>query len=230
MKTKYDELLIQGLTKLIDLEFYNISDSKDINYKFSDNYVQSKEKLIKKLGTSYWRFINTVAKKVAIIIVTLIIAFSSLMTVDAFREKVVDFVYKIYDIFTEIKYDQINTKTYIDTNYTTANIPNSYSNKSTNFNKSSNAFLWMNQRNELITLIQSPSKNSQQFNTEHGILKEVIINDTPCLTCKTTTDYFCYWEYDGYRFELIYPTDLGEEFMSEVVGNLVKIDPAELEN
>ena len=49
MGNKYDELLIQGLTKLMDLEFSDISDDKDINYIFSDRYIKNKEKLIKKI-------------------------------------------------------------------------------------------------------------------------------------------------------------------------------------
>ena len=62
------------------------------------------------------------------------------------------------------------------------------------------------------------------FDSENGELKEEIINDTPCLVCETNSDYFCYWEFDGYRFELVYPKELGREFMSEVVGNLIEVE------
>ena len=68
MENKYDELLIQGLIKLMDLEFSHIPKDGDINYTFSEEYIRNKEKLIKKLGHSYWKFINTVAKKAAVII------------------------------------------------------------------------------------------------------------------------------------------------------------------
>ena len=56
-------------------------------------------------------------------------------------------------------------------------------------------------------------------------LNETTINDTPCLTCANDKNYFCYWEFDEYRFELIYPLELGEEFMCEIVGKLIEYKP-----
>ncbi len=231
MKNKYDNLLKQGLTKLKNLEFAYISDGKEINYSFSEEYIRNKEHLIKNLGRPYWKFVNTVAKKAAVIIVALIIAFSSLMTVDAFREKVVDFIYKIYVTFTEISSDHSNTQTDLNVFYSIDNPPKQFTKDYTNIQttKKSSTY-WVNSTGECITFTQSVLTKSISFNSEYGELSERIINDTPCLICKDPNLYYCYWEFDGYRFELIYPLDLGEEFMSEVVGNLVEIDPDELSN
>ena len=228
MTHKYDELLIEGLSKLKELEFSHIPEADKIDYTFSEEYVKSKEKLLNKMGTSYWKYVNTIAKKAAVIIITFIIAFSSLMTVDAFRKNVIDFVYKIYSTFTKVESN--NTSTTIDTFYTFSSIPDGFVTNDKNMNKLFSVLYLKDLLQKEIVLTQIVSSNSHQFNSEHGELSEIIINNTPCLTCKTNTDYFCYWEFDGYRFELIYPVDLGEEFMSEVVGNLVEIDPAELEN
>lgn len=228
MKNKYDDLMIQGLTTLKNIEFAYVDNIEEIDYNFSEKYIKSKEKLIKKLGHSYWKYVNTVAKKAAVIIVALIIAFSSLLTVDAFRERVVDFAYKIYNTFSEIiRYDsekEIN----LDRLYKPRNINATYNKETKLYSPGLWFVIWSNEDNITISFKQNDISIGTQFNTEHGTLNETIINDTPCLTCKTNTDYFCYWEFDGYRFELIYPLDLGEEFMSEVVGNLVEIDPDEL--
>ena len=230
MTNKYDELLIDGLSKLKELEFSNIPEADEIDYTFSDGYIKYKDKLLNKLGHSYWKFVNTVAKKAAVIIIALIISFSSLMTVDAFREKFVKFLYTVYTNFTQIESKNNDNEKYFTRNYSLNNIPNGYIKVFNESNKHSTVYYWKNINNQLIMLTQISILNSNQFNTEHGTLKETTINDTPCLTCKTNTDYFCYWEFDGYRFELIYPIALGEQFMSEVVGNLVEIDPTELEN
>ena len=228
MKNKYDNLMIQGLTTLKNIEFAYVDNIEEIDYNFSEKYIKSKEKLIKKLGRPYWKYVNTVAKKAAIIIVALIIAFSSLMTVDAIREKFVSFVYKIYNTFTQISYNDTLDSNSIETNYTFTNVPIAYEKHTTILTESANSYYWINKRNKLIVLTQVEESNLHQFNSEHGKLFERIINDTPCLICKDPNQYYCYWEFDGYRFELIYPLDLGEEFMSEVVGNLVEIDPDEL--
>lgn len=232
MTNKYDELLIEGLSKLKELEFSHIPEADKIDHTFSKEYVKSKEKLLNKLGTSYWKYVNTIAKKAAVIIITLIISFSSLMTVDAFREKVVDFVYTIYSTFTKVSSSNNTDKNMHITNFFTINtIPKGYTKRSFIQQSKRRIFTyWINNNDRYIMLMQTNLLDTNQFNSEHGELNEVIINDTPCLVCEHNTDYFCFWEFDDYRFELIYPVDLGEEFMSEVVGNLVEIDPAELEN
>lgn len=226
MKNKYDDLMIQGLTTLKNIEFAYVDNIEEIDYNFSEKYIKSKEKLIKNLGRSYWKYINTVAKKVAVIIVALIIAFSSLMTVDAIREKFVSFVYNIYDIFTEIIEDNSTQKVDLDKYFKPKNID--YHIETIQCLPKLLLIIWNNEHNQSISFKQSNISIVNQFNSEYGEPIESIIDDTPCLICKTNTDYFCYWEFDGYRFELIYPLDLGEEFMSEVVGNLVEIDPDEL--
>lgn len=228
MKNKYDDLLIQGLTKLKNLEFAYVSNAGEINYSFSEKYISNKERLIKNLGRPYWKYINTVAKKAAVIIVALIIAFSSLMTVDAFREMVVNFVYKIYATFTEIVEDTSTNKDSLLRQYVPKHIPESYTKEITSLYSGLVTNIYTNQNEQVIAFTQNHTSNFHQFNSEHGTLYETVVNDTPCLVCKDNDLYYCYWEFDGYRFELIYPLDLGEEFMSEVVGNLVEIDPDEL--
>lgn len=173
---------------------------------------------------------NTVAKKAAIIILTLIIAFSSLITVDSIRERIVDFVVNVYKTFTEIESNYDSEKHLIDTYYTLDALPKDFHVSLAEQSAIMCTFLWSNHKKQDISIIQSTLPFSHIFNSEEGDIIEVIINDTPCLVCKNDSDYFCYWEYDGYRFELIYPIDLGEEFMSEVVGKLVEFDPEDINN
>ena len=156
--------------------------------------------------------------------------FSSLMTVDAFREKVVSFLYKIYNTYIQIESKAINAANEITVYYSLKKVPANFNIPTTNFNEYISIQYWRNQINENIVLTQNLFREYHQFNSEHGELSEKIINDTPCLICKDNNLYYCYWEYDSYRFELVYPLDLGEEFMSEVVGNLVEIDPDEFKN
>lgn len=230
MTKEYQELLIRGLTRFKEWEFSTVPSENEIEHVFSDKYLKAKEKLLNKLGRSYWKYVNTVAKKVAIIIISLIIALTSLMTVDAIREKVIDFVFRIYSTFTEIESNNQNNNKYIKTYYTIQQIPKTHQKSFINANESIATTYWSSSQREDISLVQAPKSTSLIFNSENGNFSEHIINDTPCLTCKDNNLYYCYWEFDGYRFELVYPLDLGEEFMSEVVGKLVEIDPEDINN
>lgn len=210
MENKYDELLVQGLTKLIDLEFSHMPDGEDINYTFSERYIRNRERLIRNLGRSYWKFFNTVTKKAAVIIVALIIAFSSLMSVDAIREKVVNFVYKIYNTFTQISYNEITDSNSIKTNYTFTNIPVTFKPHTTMLTESANNCYWIDEMNRLILLTQAANTETTQFNSEHGELSEKIINDTPCLICKSACGLLTFVLY------LIYLCPDIEELIEEI--------------
>lgn len=227
MADKYDELLRQGLIKLKEIEFSDVPEEEKIEHDFSDKYLKSKEKLINKLSRSYWKYINTVAKKVAVVIISFIIAFSSLMTVEAFRKSVIDFVVTMFNSFSKVEHN-FEIKRQIDTYYSVYKAPSEYIKTISYFSESIYTQVWKDSNNNQISLIQVNSHLSNQFNSERGELSEYIINNTPCLICEDPIQYYCYWEFDGYRFELIYPIDLGEEFMSEVVGHLVEVDPEEL--
>lgn len=228
MNDKYtDELLIKGLSKLKELEFANIPIENEIEYQFTESYIVKQERLLNKLSHTYWKYVNTVAKKVAIIIITFIIAFSSLMTVDAFRDKFLFFVYKIYSSFTQIESEE-DIADKIISQYYTIYSPALFEQTSIVANEYMAFSCWTDTLQREISLAQFSVSDSYKFNSEHGELTEKIINDTPCLICKDPNLYYCYWEFDGYRFELIYPVDLGEEFMSEVVGHLIKVNPEEL--
>lgn len=232
MTEEYQDLLIRGLTKFKEWEFSTIPDENEIEHIFSDKYLKAKEKLLNKLGRSYWKYVNTIAKKVAIIILTIIIAFSSLMTVDSIRERVVNFVVNIYNTFAQIEADDSTSAVSIKTFYTIPYVPKTFAQNYYNCSELLSSIYWVNDQYESIALTQVSLSRFYKFNSEYGNVSEVIINNTPCFVCenKKLSYYYCYWEFDNYRFELAYPIDLGEEFMSEVVGKLVEIDPEDMQN
>lgn len=227
MSDRYDELLKQGLIKLKEIEFSGVPKEEEIEHNFSNKYLKNTEKLLNKLSHSYWKYVNTAAKKVAVVIISFIIAFSSLMTVEAFRNSIINFVVTIFDSFSKIEQTfTIEEKIY--SYYSIKHLPDGYEKLLSYQSKATSFQIWVNLKQNQISLNQVPANTSHQFNTEYGELSETIVNDTPCLICKAPTGYFCYWEFDGYRFELIYPVGLGEKFMSEVVGRLVEVDPEDL--
>lgn len=232
MAEEYQELLIRGLIKFKEWEFSTVPNENEIEHIFSDKYLKAKENLLDKLGRSYWKYVNTVAKKVAIIILTIIIAFSSLMTVDSIRERVVNFVVNVYKTFANIEANNILPPLSIETFYSISSAPKGFNQYYFNHSELLCSTYWRSSKSENIVLTQFSPSRSFKFNSEHGELSEIIINSTPCFVCKNKklNYYYCYWEFDGYRFELMYPIDLGEEFMSDVVGKLVEIDPEDMQN
>jgi hypothetical protein len=70
---------------------------------FSDEYNRKMDKLLKFSRKPYFNFVNTVGKRAAVIIVTLITALSiTTFSVKALREPVVDFIISVYEKFSNI--------------------------------------------------------------------------------------------------------------------------------
>ncbi|HOB36923.1 MAG TPA: hypothetical protein PKX71_04540 [Candidatus Avimonas sp.] len=57
-------------------------------------------KLIQNQKRSYWKYINTATKRVAVIMLAIVITFASAMSVKAIREPVVNTIVEIYEKFT----------------------------------------------------------------------------------------------------------------------------------
>lgn len=222
MKEAYYSILKNGLSELKYLEYLHIPQEDKIDHTFSKKYLTSKNKLLKKTGQYYWKYVNTLTKKIAVITIAFIIALSSLMSVDAVRERVLGFIYKNYSYFTEIEKEIGISNEKISEYYTLADIPEGFSVILTNHSPVVLTTIWSNEKEQDIIYTQALKSAGTSFNSELGELSETIINNVPCLIFKSDINYLCYWEFDKYRFELIYPIDLGERFMSKVVGSLVE--------
>ena len=149
------------------------------------------------------------------------------MTVDAFRESVINFAITLFESFAKIEHNY-KSEEIVCSYYSINKVPTGYIKNISYFSESVCTQIWSKSNNKYISLNQVPFHVSNNLNIEHNELSEIAINDISCLTGKDNNLYYCYWEFDGCRFELVYPLDLGEEFMSEVVGHLVEVDPEEL--
>lgn len=220
MTDKYKDMLISGLTQLKSEEFSDVPNEEDINHSFSAKYYKAKNKLLKRLQHPYLTLVNTGTKKAAIITVTLLILISSLMTVDATRNSILNFTYKIFDDHSKV--DSSYSDLEAIEKYYSIFVPDGFTVDSYNRNEYTNVITWADENNNIITFSQDLKTSSFVFNSESGQVEETVINALPCLTCKNDDSYLCFWDDDDYRYSLIYPHYLGEDFMLQVVGNLIE--------
>lgn len=98
---------------------------------FSDNYNRKMDKLLKFSRKPYFNFVNTVGKRAAVIIITLITALSiTTFSVKALREPVVDFIISVYEKFSNILFHTNEAEnsfpTTIEEFYRPEYLPNGY--------------------------------------------------------------------------------------------------------
>jgi len=85
-------------------EYERILDEADDSYVFSPKFERRMERLIRHRRKPYYRFTNTVGKRVAVIISAfLMISFTTVMSVEALRTPFHDFITRIFSSHSEVR-------------------------------------------------------------------------------------------------------------------------------
>ena len=103
------EQFINALREVVSAEFKDIPDNEDdIEFSFSNNFNQKMQKLIKRQKKSYWKFINTASKRVAIICIAIISLLCGMLCIEPIRvsaiEAIEEIIIKTKNIF-QVEYE-----------------------------------------------------------------------------------------------------------------------------
>lgn len=225
-----NEELKRALKIVYDERFvYQPDREKEIIWNFSEEYHFEKkmEKLIKARKHSYWKYVNTLGKRAAVVILFIIFAFSSAMTVPAFREPVVEFIVKAYEKFSEYYVDE-NTLQYseyeiaetIEEKYAPTDIPYNYVKTESYEDEKSVFIVWNDNENNEIRFYQKLITTQSSLNTEHTDIKQIELNDFSLYmyTQNGATTYL--WEDYGYSFVLRVPESMTADEASAIIQSV----------
>ena len=103
--------------EVVSSEFAHIpTDESSIDFTFSEKFIKRMDKLIRAQRKSYYKFINTTAKRAAVIFAAIITLFTASLSVKAIREPVVKFIKQVYETFIHYTFEgdtvEIITKEY----------------------------------------------------------------------------------------------------------------------
>lgn len=146
--------------EVVSLEFSHIpQDENSINYIFSEQFNKRMQKLIKSQKKLYWNFVNTAAKRAAVIFVAIITIFTAAFSVKAIREPILKFIEQVYETFIHYSYDGETTDT-ITKEYVITQLPEGF--KQTNKIKNDDFILteYTNQMGDVIEFKQMTTEYS----------------------------------------------------------------------
>ena len=84
------------MREVVLAEFKDIPDNEDdIEYSFSKEFNQKMQKLIKRQKKSYWKFINTASKRVAIIFIAIISLLCGMLCIEPIRVSAIETIEEI---------------------------------------------------------------------------------------------------------------------------------------
>ena len=90
------EQFINAMREVVLAEFKDIPDNEDdIEYSFSKEFNQKMQKLIKRQKKSYWKFINTASKRVAIIFIAIISLLCGMLCIEPIRVSAIETIEEI---------------------------------------------------------------------------------------------------------------------------------------
>lgn len=93
----------KAISKALCDEYSESISKHNSDHVFSDSFNKKMDKLIKRQKKPYYRLINTAGKRVACFVVLVLVAsFTTVISVDAFREAFKDFFMKIFSTHSEI--------------------------------------------------------------------------------------------------------------------------------
>lgn len=220
-------VLQQTLIQLRKEQLNSIPADEDIHYNFSATFEKNMNQLIRSQKHSYWKYINTVGRRVAVILLTLAVVFTSAMSVKAIREPVIKFLYKVYETFTEVVFKESDTHPKyvpIENNiFTLQNVPDGYTQYEYANMENLVTTYWRNSNGNEIFLQQSITNLNSDilFDSENGETIEKNINGINVLFCNNGDTIYCIWNDENYTYLLYYPANLGEEFAEQNIGNLI---------
>ena len=108
--SKFKQALFDCMSKEYDLL---LSDEDDYKYDFSKKFERKMKKLISRRNKSYYHIINTSFKRVARIALAILIAsITTVMSVDALREKIAGFFITRLKKYSIVQSENINEKNY----------------------------------------------------------------------------------------------------------------------
>lgn len=199
------EILQKALAIIAEEEAAKLpSEEECVGVTFSEEFERKMEKLIKFQKKPYYSYVNTVGKRVACIILAVLIALTTVtFSVKALREAVIEFFVETFEKFSIVRFSEDDTSensriiedyyvpTYIPEGYKLQNDEKLISKRRITYNKG-NAYLYFIQ-----SKLQS---NSTYFDTENSIVQEVSVLNHKAIYVKKSDGYLICWNDINYFY------------------------------
>ena len=207
MSMKKDELF-DIFREYASKEFEDIpKNDDDIDYEFSKDFENKMAKLIDDISDDKKASSISRKKAIAILIAAVFILITGAMSVSAIREPIVEFMYKIYDGFTDVLFDG-DTSNKITYRYSFSETPEGFVETEHLITDGVDYIKYENKQNKnIIEFSQNITENiSVSLDNEHGNFEKIQVNGNEInIYISDYGDYYyAFWNIGYYYMELTY--------------------------
>lgn len=178
-------------------EFEDIPENEsEIDCEFSDEFNKKMEKLLERVSYDRTHIVSWTRRKVIMVAATIILVLAGMMSVGAIREPIVEFVYNVYEEFTEIFFEG-DTTDKITYRYSLTEIPEGFVETQRISDDSINIVRYENKENSNIIEIKQCVTEDKTFLLDNklGRVEKYTINNTEInIYISDYCDYYlAYW-------------------------------------
>lgn len=193
--------------EVISSEFAQIpTDEDSIDFTFSEKFIKRMDKLIRAQKKSYYKFINTAGKRVAVIFAAIITLFTASLSVKAIREPVVRFIKQVYETFIHYTF-QGDIQPKIKKEFFIKTLPDGFIQHDKIESDLAITTIYVNDNNTIKFTQQSTNNANHFFDNESGTLTKVTISGINVDIYESENIKHAVWTDEGYFFKL---TCIGE--------------------
>ena len=209
-------------------------DQLDIDFTeeihFSEKYERYMARLLRAQKKPWWQYTNTVAKKVAVIALVILLTFGASMSVSAVRKPVVEFIVNVYERFVEIFFgedDIAEASCELETIYTLGKLPEGYELVECQYRTHFVKFTWKDEEEHSIKLSQYIFDSKATYDYENS--NYMIVNMSGLKVAiieKQDRKMFC-WNLGDFAFSMSVPRNFSLEESADLIKSLISIDDIE---
>lgn len=207
------------LREVVSAEFSDIpTDESSINYTFSERFTKKMEKLIRSQKRAYYKLINTVSKRAAIICLLVITLFMGACSIKVIREPIVNLFTEVYESFTKIFFFGKTTEV-VAKEFKIMYLPEGF--KQTEFlsNDIRITQTFESSNGDVLKFSQTITEGTEyNLDTEHGNTEKMSISGKDIYITSAYEITQAVWLEDGYLLKITY---YGTISVEEIV-NLIK--------
>ena len=204
--------------EVVSSEFAHIpTDESSIDFTFSEKFNKKMEKLIKSQRKSYYIFINTVGKRVAILFVAIITLFAASMSVKAIREPV---IIEVYESFTKYFFEG-ETAEKIEKVYSITKLPVGFKQTQVVENDAGRNVTFESSEGNIIVFTQSATQNAE-LNIDNQKVSQAIkqVEDKEIHIYYFESDTYMFWTDQGYCFQIISYGNIETDTLIEMIESI----------
>lgn len=211
------EELNRAFREVAAMEFVDVPLEDEISLSFSSKFINKMNKLIMNQKKSFWKYVNTAKKRVAIVAIALLSLFMAVLGNEEVRASMLQWCKEVYEEYTHYFFEGEMTKE-ITHKYQLMMVPEGFEVVQEIDEKECRIITYQNENGERIIFEQWATEGHDYImDNERLKWSTVIINGKNIELFVDSSDMGAMWTEDGYFFFLIYYACEDIEIIKELV-------------